>query len=296
MTELAVIIPVFNEGKVIRRNLGEILNELAESGIKFNFMIVDDGSSDNTWDELKAAAEGLKNINLLRFSRNFGKEAAILAGIEHITAERYLIMDSDLQHPPRCVRAMLTLMESGHENIIDGIKITRGKESGIHRLYAKTFYRLYKAATGINLDNSSDFKLFDRHVAEALCGMREAYPFFRGLAGWAGFTRAPYYFTVDERLEGGSRFTPIKLMRLAFGALLSFSAKPLYLIFYAGVLMLVLAAALLIGTRGMALEISVLFTDSAILISLGVIGFYLARIYEEVKKRPRYIVSERIEK
>jgi dolichol-phosphate mannosyltransferase len=300
---LAVIIPVYNEGAVIQENFRRIRQVLAGDGLSCHFVLVDDGSSDGTWQEISLLANEFPEVSLLRFARNFGKEAAICAGLERVEARRYLIMDSDLQHPPRCVKEMLALMEREQADIVDGIKDKRGKESPCYRLLANSFYRLLKLLTGLELERSSDFKLLDRRVVDALRRFEESSLFFRGLVAWVGFKKVAYSFAVDGPGCRRSRFSTGKLIRLALSAILSYTSKPLYLTIISGLLFLLISAALGIQTlfnyfSGRAVSgfttviLLLLFTGSMIMISLGFIGVYISRIYDEVKRRPRYIVSE----
>lgn len=301
--ELAVIIPVYNESALIQENFRRIRQVFAEDGLSCHFVLVDDGSSDGTWREISLLVNEFPEVSSLRFARNFGKEAAILAGLERVDARRYLIMDSDLQHPPRCVKEMLALMEREQADIVDGIKRKRGRESPGYRLLANSFYRLLKLLTGLDLDRSSDFKLLDRRVVGALRRFEESNLFFRGLVTWVGFKRVTYSFTVDGPGCRQSRFSTGKLIRLALSAILAYTSKPLYLTILSGLIFLFISAALGIQTlfnyfSGRAVSgfttviLLLLFTGSMIMISLGIIGVYISRIYDEVKKRPRYIVSE----
>ena len=219
--DLAVIIPLYNEGAVIRENFRRIRQALAGDGLSCHFVLVDDGSSDGTWHEISLLAKEFPEVSSLRFARNFGKEAAICAGLESVDARRYLVMDSDLQHPPGCVKEMVELMEREQADIVDGIKEKRGQEPLAYRLLANSFYRLMKPLTGLELERSSDFKLLDRRVVEALRRFEESSLFFRGLVAWVGFKRVTYRFAVNGPGCRRSRFTTGKLIRLALSAILS---------------------------------------------------------------------------
>jgi polyisoprenyl-phosphate glycosyltransferase len=301
--ELAVIIPVYNEGPFLSSNLTEIRNVLGEIGINCRYFLIDDGSTDDSWTVVRKLVEKYNNLSALRLSRNFGKEAAILAGLENAAANLYLIMDSDLQHPPRYVKEMLELMEKEQADIVNGVKSARSKENIIYRYCAKKFYRLLKLLTGLELIDSSDFKLLNRRVVDALRRFDEKSLFFRGLVNWVGFKSVNFPFAVEKRSVGESRFTTGKLLKLAQHSTLAYSGKPLYLTILAGLFFLVLSAILALQTlynylSGMALSgfttviLLILFTGALILISLGIIGVYLALIYDEIKGRPRYIISE----
>ncbi|MDY3072095.1 MAG: glycosyltransferase family 2 protein [Eubacteriales bacterium] len=302
---LAVVIPVFNEEKGLDAHIREIDRVLNADGISHRFLLVDDGSRDRTWEVVRRLADELPNVSGIRFSRNFGKETAICAGLDAIDEDVYLVMDSDLQHPPRCVRGMLELLESSGADIVDGVKSFRGNESLKSKILARGFYGVLRALTGLDLDNSSDFKLLRRPVVDELRKMTEHNRFFRSLVDAVGFRRASFPFSVDDRDDGTSRFSTKRLLTLAFNAILSNTAMPLYLPFafaflcFLGalsdaVVMLVRAGTGSGVTGTMWLVLLALVLVSLVLVSLGVLGAYLARVYDEVKGRARYIVAERV--
>jgi polyisoprenyl-phosphate glycosyltransferase len=303
--DLAVIIPVYNEGSFLSSNLAEIRRVISKNGITCRYLLIDDGSTDSTWIEIQKLKAEYSDLSAIRFSRNFGKETAILAGLDNIDADLYLIIDSDLQHPPQNVKAMLELMEKEQADIVNGVKSARSKENLLYRYCTKRFYRLLKLLTGLDLDNSSDFKLLNRRVVEALRRFDEKSLFFRGLVNWVGFKSVTFHFAVDHRASGASRFSTSKLLRLAQHSTLAYSGKPLYLTILTGFFFLIISVILAIQTlynylSGIALSgfttviLLILFTGALILISLGIIGVYLAMIYDEIKNRPRYIIAERI--
>jgi len=303
--ELAVIIPVYNEGLLISQNLAEIRRVLNETGISCRYLLIDDGSTDSTWAVLQELRAKYEDLSAIRLSRNFGKEAAISAGLDNIDANLYLIMDSDLQHPPHYVKDMLNLMEKEQADIVNGVKSARSKENIFYRYFVRKFYRLLRLLTGLELIDSSDFKLLNRRVVDALRRFDEKSLFFRGLVNWVGFKSVSFPFAVDQRTKGASRFTTGKLLKLAQHSTLAYSGKPLYVTIIVGFTFLAIAVILAIQTlynylSGMALSgfttviLLILFTGALILISLGIIGVYLALIYDEIKSRPRYIVAESI--
>lgn len=305
LPELAVIIPVYNEGPFIAQNIAEIRRVIDQIGLRCRYLLIDDGSTDNTWAKLQELETQYRDLLAIRLSRNFGKEAAISAGLDHIDAALYLIMDSDLQHPPHYVKEMLNLMEKEQADIVNGVKSARSKENILYRCCAKRFYRLLRLLSGLELSDSSDFKLLNRRVVDALRRFDEKSLFFRGLVNWVGFKSVPFPFAVDERTNGDSRFSTRKLLRLAQHSTLAYSGKPLYLTILAGFFFLFISVVLAIQTlynylSGMALSgfttviLLILFTGALILISLGIIGVYLSMIYDEIKNRPRYIISESI--
>lgn len=302
---LAIVIPVFNEGPYFKKNFLEILKTLRDDNIPCRFMLVDDGSHDESWAVIESLCNEYEFVDAIRFSRNFGKEIAICAGLDHIDADLYITMDSDLQHPPRFIPDMLKLMETENVNMVEGIKSNRGKEKLKSKFFAKSFYSLLHKITGLEMDNSSDFKLMDRSVIENIRNFGERNIFFRGLVDWVGFSKANFYFDVDERKDGGSSFSILKLIALAINAILAYTSKPLYLTIMCGVLFFIFAVVLGIQTlynffSGIAVSgfstviLLILITGSMVMFCLGIIGLYISRIYDEVKNRPRYIISKKI--
>ncbi len=299
---LSVIIPAYNEEKMIAAASEVIHRILDEAEIGHELLFVDDGSRDRTWAEINAAAERLPCVRGLHFSRNFGKESAMFAGLECAGGDCCVVIDCDLQHPPEKIVEMYRLWEQGYE-VIEGIKEDRGEESGLHKFAANSFYRLISLATGMDMASSSDFKLLDRKVVDSLNAMPERNMFFRALSFWVGFKRAEVSYRVRERVAGESKWSTGSLVKYAITNISSFSSAPLHIITLLGFVMLAVSAvlgviALVQKLTGRALGgfttviLLLLFSSSLIMISLGIIGYYLARIYDEIKGRPRYIISE----
>ena len=298
---LSVILPSYNEEKMIPIAAETVTGILDEAGIDHELLFVDDGSRDKTWDQIEKAAETNPHVVGLHFSRNFGKEAAMFAGLEQARGDCCVVIDCDLQHPPEKIVEMYRLWEDGFE-VVEGIKVDRGTESGMHRLAAKGFYGLISKATGLNMADSSDFKLLDRKVVDALNQMPERNVFFRALSFWVGFKRTTVRYRVRQRTAGESKWSTRSLIKYAVTNIGSFSSAPLHIITVLGILMLI--TALVFGVVALVQKIAgtaiggfttvillLLFTGSLIMISLGIIGYYIARIYEELKGRPRYIIS-----
>ena len=302
---LAVVIPVFNEEKGLLAHVREIDRIFRADGIDAAYMLVDDGSRDATWQVVKQLHEELPGVSGIRFARNFGKETAISAGLAAAEGDVYLVMDSDLQHPPRCVKGMLELLESSGADIVDGVKEFRGNETVKQKVLAKGFWRVLKAMTGLDLDNSSDFKLLRRPVVEEIRKMPEHNRFFRALVDYVGFKRVDFAFSVDDRDDGTSRFSTKASLRLAMNAILSNTALPLFLAFLlafvccagalADLIFMIVRACLHAGVPEAAwVCLTVLLVGAMVLGCLGIAGAYLARMYDEVKGRALYIVSERV--
>jgi len=301
---LKVIIPAFNEGPYIYDNVLKVREVLDAAGIEHGFLLVDDGSRDNTWAELERLNKDHPNVECLRFSRNFGKEAAVAAAMDTVDADCVVVMDSDLQHPPRYIPEMYRLWQEGYE-VVDGVKESRGKESIASKIFALTFYKFFAKATGIDIGVASDFKLLDRKVVEAWREMPEKNTFFRGLTAWVGFNRTQLPFRVDPRAGGESKWGFRSLMKLAIGSITSYTTAPLTAVFWLGMLMLLGAGVMTVQTLikyfsghsevGFPTVILLLlFIGGGIMLALSIIGLYIAKIYEEVKDRPRYVVSKKI--
>lgn len=299
---LSVILPAYNEEKMISAASEIISRILDEAGIEHELLFVDDGSRDKTWDEICLAAEKNSRVRGLHFSRNFGKEAAMFAGLERAEGDCCVVLDCDLQHPPEKIVEMYHLWEVGYE-VVEGIKEDRGEESGLHKFAANSFYSLISRATGMNMSSSSDFKLLDRKVVDTLNQMPERNVFFRALSFWVGFKRAEVSYRVRERVAGESKWSTRSLIKYAITNISSFSSAPLHIITVLGFIML--AVSVVLGVIALVQKITgqalggfttvillLLFSSSIIMISLGIIGYYIARIYDEIKGRPRYIVSQ----
>ena len=300
---LSVLIPVHNEGDQIAENLSLIHAEALKAGLPMEMIAIDDGSTDNTWHVLQTMVEQIAGLKALRFSRNFGKEGAICAGLAHSLGQACIVIDSDLQHPPELIPEMVRLWRDEHWEIIEGIKKTRGTESLINRIGARFFYRTLSGLSGYNLYGSSDFKLLDRKVRDAWLDMRERNTFFRGMVSWLGFRRKQITFSVAKRRLTQSRWSFFGLFRLAIVAITAFSSLPLQAVTILGGLFLLCAIlfstyALVMYFVGLAFPgfttviILELLIGGVLMVSLGIIGTYIAQIYQEVKYRPRYVVTE----
>ena len=303
---ITVIIPVYNEESQICENISVIRKCLAETGMEFMILLVDDGSTDGTWLRLKRLSEEISCIKALRLSRNFGKEAALCAGLEAVDGDACIIMDADLQHPPTLIPEMIRLWKDEGYEVVEGVKALRGNERMINKVGANLFYQTLSKLSGFNMQQASDFKLLDKKVVLAWRSMNERGTFFRGMSAWVGYNRISIPFNVGVRTKGVSKWSLFNLFTLAIKAITSFSSFPLQLVTFMGVFFLVGALVLGIQTlymkfMGIALSgfttviLLLLIIGSCLMISLGIIGTYIARIYEEVKCRPRYIVADEIE-
>ncbi len=299
---LSIILPSYNEVSNIG-NTEKVLRELLEKErIPYELIFVSDGSKDGTYEEILKAAALNPCVKGAQFSRNFGKEAAIFAGLQLADGDACVVMDCDLQHPPQVILQMYALWQQGFE-VVEGIKSSRGKESLAHKMSAGLFYRIMSKLIRIDMNASSDFKLLDRKVVDVLCGLTERNTFFRALSFWAGFRTTTVEYEVQERVYGESKWSLWKLMKYAVSNATSFSTLPMQLVTVMGVLSILFSLILGIQTlvkyiAGTAVEgfttviLVVLIIGGFMMLSLGIIGHYIARIYEEVKGRPRYIISQ----
>lgn len=304
MSTLSVVLPSYNEEKMIPKTAKILSDLLKQAGITYQLIFVDDGSRDRTWEEIEKAAAGDECITGLHFSRNFGKESAIFAGLANARGDCSAVMDCDLQHPPETLIEMYRLWEQGYE-VVEGVKRSRGKESALHRASAGLFYKLISKAVKIDMSRASDFKLMDRKAVEALLNMPERNAFFRALSSWVGYRSTTLEFDVQERTEGESKWSTWSLVKYAVTNIVAFSAVPMQLVTIAGVFVFLMGLVIGVQTlvkyfSGRAVEgfttviLLILLVGSIIMISLGIIGYYISKIYEEVKGRPRYLISKKI--
>lgn len=304
MDKLSIVLPAYNEEQMIEKTCSTLREILEQAEINYELIFVDDGSSDRTWIKIEKNALEDHRIKGIHFSRNFGKEAAIYAGLAQAEGDAVAVMDCDLQHPPATLLEMYELWKKGFE-VIEGKKSSRGKESMMHKKSAGIFYHMMSAAIRIDMNDTSDFKLLDRKAVNAILSMPEQNMFFRAVTSWIGFKTTVVEFEVQERVAGESKWSTWSLIKYAFTNIVSFTTVPLQFVSIAGMLCFVCSVLLIIYSLiqyfcGAAVEgyttiiIVLLFIGSGIMISLGIIGYYIARIYEEVKRRPRYIISSMI--
>jgi polyisoprenyl-phosphate glycosyltransferase len=300
---ISVVVPFYNESASVRGLLDALYPVLEKTACRFEVVAVDDGSLDETWQQLKQAAPHRQGLKLIRLSRNFGKEAAVSAGLEKASGDAVIVLDGDLQHPPQLIDQMVLLWRQSGFEIVEAAKEVRGTESVLYKCGAGLFYTLFRMLTGYDLGPSCDFKLMDRKVVDAWRRMEESNLFFRGMIAWLGFKRTQIPFVVQDRPAGAGKWTLPRLVRLAVIAVTSFSTSALHIITILGFAFFVLA--IVIGARTLYLYflgtavsgfttviLLQLLIGGALMVSLGIMGEYLARIYTEVKRRPRYITSE----
>ena len=298
---ISIVVPVYNEAAHIRTSMAYVGKICEEASIPYELVLIDDGSKDESWNVICSMAKEDERITAVRLSRNFGKEPALCAGLDIASGDAVLVMDADLQHPPEKIPHMVRLWQEGAE-VVEGVKSSRGKEKRSYRFCAKLFYGMINKATGIEFDNASDFKLLDRKVVDAMKQMPERMTFFRGMSAWVGFDRTTFEFEVSERVDGTSKWSLKRLISLAVTAVTSYTSAPLHCITILGFIMFLGAIVLGIQTLYMKLAghaqdgfttviLLLLLIGSMIMISLGIIGLYLMKMYHEIKGRPRYLTS-----
>lgn len=302
MAVLSIVLPSYNEEQNIA-NTAKVLSDLLEQEkIDYELVFVSDGSKDATYEEIQKVAANNSKIKGAKFSRNFGKEASIFAGLRLTTGDAVVVMDCDLQHPPQTLPTMWKLWQEGYE-VVEGVKSDRGKESLGYKMSAGIFYKVMSKLIKMDMNASSDYKLLDRKVVDVLLQLPEKNTFFRALTFWAGFKTTTVEYEVQERAYGTSKWSLVSLMKYAITNATSFSTLPLQLVTVMGIISIFFSIILAIQTMiryfmGNSVEgfttviLLILIIGGFIMLSLGIIGHYIARIYEEVKGRPKYIISE----
>ena len=303
---ISVILPLYQEGANLSAFLSSVRAALDQTGHVFELILIDDGSPDDTWKVISEEARKFPAIRAVRLSRNFGKELALCAGLERARGDAIVLMDGDGQHPPALLPDMLRLWQTTGADIVEAVKIKRGPESLSGKVGALLFYIILNKLSGFDLKGASDFKLMNRKAINAWLEMRERNVFFRGMTAWMGFTTVRIPFEVAPRAAGKSSWSYLKRLRLAVTGVTAFSSFPLQLVTLAGGIFFVFAV--LLGAQTLYLKLAgravsgfatvillELIIGSSLMISLGIVGEYLARVYEEVKGRPRYVVTHSIE-
>jgi dolichol-phosphate mannosyltransferase len=298
---LSVVLPIYNEAAGIRTSLTALLGTLDGLGRSYEVLCIDDGSTDGTDRILDELAQARPELVVLHFSRNFGKEAALHAGLQEARGDAAVFMDADLQHPPDLLPLMVELWCEGGYDVVEGRKRQRGDESPLYRNLARIFYGLLGTATRSDMLGASDYVLLARPAIDALKQLPERNRFFRGLVHWIGFRTTAVEFDVPARADGDSRWSTLQLLRYGLDSLLSFTTFPLVVIAVAGLLTTLLGSVLGgialyhyatgVAVSGFTTVILMIFIFSGlILISLGTMSLYLARLFEEAKGRPLYLV------
>ncbi len=302
---ISAVIPAHNESYGIETAIKQIAQILTSCVSDWEIIVIDDGSSDETYQKVCALANADSRIKGIMLSRNFGKESAMLAGLGHATGEAVITLDADLQHPPGFIPEMVAKWQSGAD-IVHAVKRDRSQDSMGQKAAAYCINHLISELGGINVKNSSDFKLLNRTVVDIIVQqLPEKQRFFRGLTSWIGYTEDYIYFDVAERHRGESKWSFWSLLELSITALISFSSHPLRIVTFLGAMTLILGFSVaadaiwsLINHQTVSgyttIIICLLLIGSFIMISLGIIGEYIAKIYDEVKGRPHYLIKSKV--
>ena len=304
--ECSVVVPMYNEEEVIRETCARLRDVMDGTGVDYEVLLVNDGSHDRTAEIASDICRENPRFRMLVFSRNFGHQIAITAGMDYAAGDAIVVIDADLQDPPAVIPQMLEKWREGYE-VVYGVRIARKGESAFKKLTSKIFYRILRSLTEVNIPvDVGDFRLIDRKVRDALKLVNERNRYIRGLISWLGFSSASVSFVREKRFAGETKYPLRKMIRFALDALASFSYKPLKLASYIGLLISFFSFAYMIvvicqriftdtAITGWASSIAVsLFFNGVILIILGIVGEYIGRIYDEVKGRPLYIISRAI--
>ena len=304
--DLTLVIPVLNEEAVIPELSRRVTDFLAEVGVSWEVVFIDDGSTDRSREMLGDLCRADSRFKLVALSRNFGHQIAITAGLDYASGEAVVVMDADLQDPPEVVSEMLARHRDGFD-VVYGVRRRREKESWFKRTTAAAFYRLLRSMVRVDVPlDAGDFRLMGRRVVVALRSLREAHRFVRGMVAWIGFKQTAVYYDRPGRFAGETHYPVRKMLRFAIDGITSFSAVPLRLATYLGVFsgaggLAVAAWAAWAKLSGMyavpgwaTIMIVVSLAASAQLLMTGILGEYVGRIYEEVKRRPLYLVANAV--
>ncbi len=306
MRDISIVVPLYNEEEVIAESHKRLKGVMDETGTSYEIIFVNDGSRDRTYEMASKIVESDKNCRLISFSRNFGHQIAITAGMDNAEGQAIVVIDADLQDPPEVIPQMIEKWREGYE-VVYGQRIKRKGETFFKKVTAKMFYRFLRSMTNVDIPvDTGDFRLIDRKVCDVMRGLTEKSRYVRGLVSWVGFRQCGVPYVRDERFAGETKYPLRKMIKFASDGIASFSYKPLKLATYTGFLISGVAFLYLIVVivqkltghatmEGWASILAVnLFFQGITLIILGIVGSYIGRIYDECKGRPLYIVREKL--
>lgn len=292
MKTLDIIVPVFNEESCINETIKHLENvrENLNSELDVNFVFVNDGSKDETANIITTYGQNNKYVKLINFSRNFGHQIAVTAGLDNTNADYVAIIDADLQDPPELIIDMYNKTKEGYD-IVYGKRLKRENETAFKKFTAFAFYRVLNYMCDIDIPkDTGDFRLITKPVVDTLKNMPEHHRFIRGMVPWTGFKSTPIMFNRDERFAGETKYQLSKMLKLASNAIFSFSTKPLKVFYVIGILLLFLA---ILNISNVYLT-SLFLVGALQLLGMGLLGEYLGRIFDDVKDRPLYVVKNKI--
>ena len=292
MKTLDIVVPVFNEESCINETIKRLENvrENLNSELDVNFVFVNDGSKDETANIITTYGQNNKYVKLINFSRNFGHQIAVTAGLDNTNADYVAIIDADLQDPPELIIDMYNKTKDGYD-IVYGKRLKRENETAFKEFTAFAFYRVLNYMCDIDIPkDTGDFRLITKPVVDTLKNMPEHHRFIRGMVPWTGFKSTPIMFNRDERFAGETKYPLSKMLKLASNAIFSFSTKPLKVFYVIGILLLFLA---ILNISNVYLT-SLFLVGALQLLGMGLLGEYLGRIFDDVKDRPLYVVKNKI--
>lgn len=305
MEKLAIIIPAHNEAQTLPQSMPVLIEVIEKLSIETKICIVDDGSNDGTWESIVSLSKQYEQIQGLQLSKNFGKDNAILAGLEAFDGDYFMVADADNEHPYELIPKFVETIRTNQADVVHGVKLNSGKKSIFYRLNRKLFNLFFSKLTSIDLIESSDYKLMNKRFAQALTQFGDYDYFFRAIANNIGFKSSYLEFKQSYYREDTSKWTTRALYRYGLNGILSFSHAPIYFILILGIATLILSLLLLIKItlayfqgntpEGYATLITLnVLSMSVITICLGIIGLYVAKIHKGINRRPRYIIRERV--
>ena len=305
---LSVIIPCFNEELVVEESYNRLSAVMKKNNYDYEFLFINDGSKDRTFEILTSISQTDNRVKIINFSRNFGHQNAVTAGINHCNGDYAVIIDSDLQDPPEVIEDMLIIMQQEDANVVYGVRKRRKGESFFKLFTAKWFYRTLNKLSDVKFPvDTGDFRLIDRKVIETFNNLPEKNKYIRGLISWVGYKQCPCYYERDERFAGETKYPLKKMLKFALTGLLYFSKKPLQIATYIGF------ASILTGLLyALIILIKFLFTDAIFvtgwtttifliiffggvqLLTIGILGQYIGSLFDEAKNRPEYIIKDKV--
>ena len=306
--KVSIVIPMYYEEKVAEECYKRVKENLEKlENYEHEIIFVNDGSKDKTLEILEEIAKNDKNVKIISFSRNFGHQAAVTAGLQYVTGDAIVIMDADLQDPPELIPDMLKLWEEGNE-VIYGKRKSREGESAFKLFTAKMFYKTLNALSDVEIPkDTGDFRLVDRKVVDTINALPEHNKFLRGLFSWVGYKQTPFEYERKERFAGETKYPLKKMLKLASDGIVSFSTKPLKLVGVLGIISIIISIVLLIyalvsyafklnslSAGWTSIMVAITFFAGIQLMSIWVMAEYIGRIYDETKRRPQYIIDKTI--
>lgn len=308
MKKISVIVPMYYEEKVAEECYNRLTNVLKNiKDYEYEIIVINDGSKDKTLEILEKLAQNDEKLKVISFTRNFGHQAAVTAGLKHVTGDAIVIIDADMQDPPELIPEMLKLWEDGNE-IIYGKRKTREGETAFKLLTAKMFYNTLNALSDVEIPkDTGDFRLVDRKVVDTINLLPEHNKFLRGLFSWVGYKQTPFEYERKERFAGKTKYSLKKMLKLASDGIISFSNKPLKIVGGLGIISIIISICILIyallsyifklnnlSSGWTSLMVAITFFAGVQLLSMWIMSEYIGRIYDETKQRPQYIIDKKI--